>query len=71
MGHFGGYPQPYSDKAMDWLKTKILDRQIWCQVLRRDQYNRIVNPSPVTIPRFTNSFSAIDSESSDEKQNFW
>jgi endonuclease YncB( thermonuclease family) len=43
MGHFGGDAQAYSKEALDWLTAKILNQEVRCQVLRRDQYNRIVS----------------------------
>ncbi|KAJ6448882.1 nuclease [Mycena sanguinolenta] len=49
--HFGKPAQPYSEESLAWLRQKILGKTVYCQLLRRDQYARIV--SIVTLsPRF-------------------
>ncbi|KAJ7678561.1 hypothetical protein B0H17DRAFT_1078740 [Mycena rosella] len=49
--HFGRPSQPYSEESLAWLREKILGKTVYCQLLRRDQYSRIV--SNVTLaPRF-------------------
>ncbi|KAF9007016.1 hypothetical protein BDQ17DRAFT_1398541 [Cyathus striatus] len=40
--HFGREGQPYHKESLKWLRNKILGRVVYCQVLRRDQYSRIV-----------------------------
>jgi len=40
--HFGRPAQPYADDALAWLKNTIGGRRIKCQLLRRDQYQRVV-----------------------------
>ncbi|KII90188.1 hypothetical protein PLICRDRAFT_108674 [Plicaturopsis crispa FD-325 SS-3] len=46
--HFGRPAQPYAPEALAWLKAQIEGKTVWCQVLRRDQYHRIV--STVLLP---------------------
>ncbi|KAJ7086050.1 hypothetical protein B0H15DRAFT_845093 [Mycena belliarum] len=46
--HFGRPSQPYSEESLAWLKEEILGKTVYCQLLRRDQYSRIV--SIVTLP---------------------
>ncbi|KAJ6577334.1 hypothetical protein B0H19DRAFT_1119223 [Mycena capillaripes] len=46
--HFGRPSQPYSEEALAWLRQEILGKTVYCQLLRRDQYSRIV--SIVTLP---------------------
>ncbi|KAF8322755.1 uncharacterized protein EI90DRAFT_2473253 [Cantharellus anzutake] len=41
-GHFGRPPQPYASEAIAWLKSLIQGRRVHCQLVRRDQYGRIV-----------------------------
>ncbi|KAF8917898.1 hypothetical protein CPB85DRAFT_1214547 [Mucidula mucida] len=40
--HFGRPAQPYSEEALTWLRKKILGKTLYCQVIRRDQYSRVV-----------------------------
>jgi endonuclease YncB( thermonuclease family) len=42
LAHFGRPAQPYSAQALEWLKENVEGRYIKCQLLRRDQYQRIV-----------------------------
>ncbi|KAG2079665.1 SNase-domain-containing protein [Suillus discolor] len=46
--HFGRQAQPYAAEALTWLKDTIEGRIVYCQLVRRDQYSRIV--SVVTLP---------------------
>jgi endonuclease YncB( thermonuclease family) len=40
--HFGNPAQPHSQESLDWLRQTILGKSMRCQLLRKDQYNRIV-----------------------------
>lgn len=40
--HFGRPAQPYAPEALAWLKNAIEGKIIYCQLIRRDQYSRIV-----------------------------
>nr|GAT55274.1 predicted protein [Mycena chlorophos] len=40
--HFGKPSQPYSEEALAWLRGKVLGKTVFCQLIRRDQYGRIV-----------------------------
>lgn len=40
--HFGRQAQPYAAEALTWLKDTIEGRVVYCQLVRRDQYSRIV-----------------------------
>jgi endonuclease YncB( thermonuclease family) len=40
--HFGKEAQPGSELSLAWLKSQIEGRTLWCQLLRKDQYFRIV-----------------------------
>lgn len=42
LAHFGNPAQPHGQESLDWLKTTILGKRMRCQLLRKDQYNRIV-----------------------------
>lgn len=46
--HFGREAQPYAVESLAWLKGMIEGRIVYCQLVRRDQYSRIV--SVVTLP---------------------
>jgi endonuclease YncB( thermonuclease family) len=40
--HFGRPLQPYYNESLAWLKENIEGRRIKCELLRRDQYERVV-----------------------------
>jgi len=40
--HFGKPAQPYAAESLTWLREKILGKVVYCQLLRKDQYSRIV-----------------------------
>jgi endonuclease YncB( thermonuclease family) len=40
--HFGREAQEFSAEALQWLKDTVQGKQLWCQLLHRDQYGRIV-----------------------------
>ena len=40
--HFGRPAQPYAAEALAWLKENVQGRRIKCQLLRCDQYKRVV-----------------------------
>jgi hypothetical protein len=40
--HFGNPAQPHSQESLDWLRGTIMGKSMSCQLLRKDQYNRIV-----------------------------
>jgi endonuclease YncB( thermonuclease family) len=41
-GHFGRPMQPFYTESLAWLKENIEGRRIKCELLRRDQYERVV-----------------------------
>ncbi|WVR06312.1 hypothetical protein IAU60_003342 [Kwoniella sp. DSM 27419] len=40
--HFGQPAQPHAKESLDWLRATVLGRRMRCQLLAKDQYNRIV-----------------------------
>ncbi|WWC70799.1 uncharacterized protein I206_104751 [Kwoniella pini CBS 10737] len=40
--HFGQPAQPHAKESLDWLRTTIIGKKMKCQLLAKDQYNRIV-----------------------------
>ncbi|KIJ64278.1 hypothetical protein HYDPIDRAFT_181924 [Hydnomerulius pinastri MD-312] len=40
--HFGRPAQPYAEESLAWLKNRIQGRTIYCQLIRKDQYARVV-----------------------------
>ncbi|KAF8622606.1 hypothetical protein AX15_006864 [Amanita polypyramis BW_CC] len=40
--HFGRPAQPFAIESHTWLKKRILKKKVYCQLLHRDQYSRIV-----------------------------
>ena len=44
--HFGREAQEFSAEALQWLRGAVLGKQVWCQLLHRDQYGRIVRLFP-------------------------
>lgn len=41
--HFGKPEQPYAKESLAWLRQKILGKVVYCQLIRRDQYHRVVS----------------------------
>lgn len=48
--HFGRPAQPFAVESHNWLKNKISGKKVYCELLQRDQYSRIV--ANVAVPRF-------------------
>ena len=48
--HFGRPGQPYNAEALDWLKSQIDGKTVYCQLIRKDQYARIVALAYVPYP---------------------
>lgn len=40
--HFGKPAQPYAAESLAWLRETLLGKKVYCQLIRRDQYSRIV-----------------------------
>ncbi|KAH8093112.1 SNase-domain-containing protein [Cristinia sonorae] len=40
--HFGRPGQPHSAEALEWLKSQVENKFVYCQLVRKDQYGRIV-----------------------------
>ena len=40
--HFGRPAQPYSNEALEWLKSYVLDRRVRAYIYKKDQYDRVV-----------------------------
>ncbi|KAH7882694.1 SNase-domain-containing protein [Phlebopus sp. FC_14] len=40
--HFGRPAQPHAEESLAWLKSRIEGQIVYCQLIRRDQYNRVV-----------------------------
>ncbi|WVQ73158.1 hypothetical protein IAR50_002722 [Cryptococcus sp. DSM 104548] len=40
--HFGNPAQPHAKESLEWLRSTILGKRMRCQLLSKDQYNRIV-----------------------------
>lgn len=57
--HFGNPAQPYSAEALSWLTGYVLNKRIWCQMLHRDQYGRIVSPSFKTTYKSSNKLPQV------------
>ncbi|KDQ52342.1 hypothetical protein JAAARDRAFT_40235 [Jaapia argillacea MUCL 33604] len=53
--HFGRPAQPYSKESLAWLKSKIEGKTVYCQLIKRDQYGRII--ANVTLPHFLPTLS--------------
>lgn len=41
--HFGNPAQPHARESLEWLRATILGKRMRCQLLAKDQYNRIVS----------------------------
>ncbi|KAI0363942.1 SNase-domain-containing protein [Pilatotrama ljubarskyi] len=42
-GHFGRPPQPFAEESLAWLKSQVEGKFVYCQMVRRDQFGRIVS----------------------------
>jgi endonuclease YncB( thermonuclease family) len=42
--HFGNPSQPHAKESLEWLRRTLIGKKMSCQLLRKDQYNRIVGP---------------------------
>ncbi|KAI0632698.1 hypothetical protein C8Q77DRAFT_1059037 [Trametes polyzona] len=42
-GHFGRPSQPHSEDSLAWLKSQVEGKFVYCQLVRKDQYGRIVS----------------------------
>ncbi|GBE87005.1 Probable endonuclease [Sparassis crispa] len=54
-GHFGRPAQAYAQESLAWLKNQTEGKMVYCQLLRRDQYGRIVahpHLKPWLLPAF-------------------
>ncbi|KAF8637145.1 hypothetical protein AX17_003049 [Amanita inopinata Kibby_2008] len=49
--HFGRPAQPFASESLDWLRRRLLGKKVYCQLIHRDQYSRIVSNVHLT-PRF-------------------
>ncbi|TXT13805.1 hypothetical protein VHUM_01172 [Vanrija humicola] len=52
--HFGNPAQPYAKEALEWLTKTVLGKRMKCQLLRKDQYNRIVAVPYIARPILPN-----------------
>ncbi|KAI5983244.1 hypothetical protein EDC04DRAFT_2592021 [Pisolithus marmoratus] len=41
-GHFGRPAQPHAEESLSWLKNRLEGRLVYCQLVRKDQYGRVV-----------------------------
>lgn len=41
-GHFGRPSQPHAEESLFWLKNRLEGRLVYCQLIRKDQYGRVV-----------------------------
>ncbi|CAL1697475.1 unnamed protein product [Somion occarium] len=55
--HFGRPGQKYADESLAWLKSQVEGKTVYCQLVRKDQYSRIV-AVPHLKPRFLPSWMA-------------
>ncbi|KAG6331059.1 hypothetical protein ID866_8028 [Astraeus odoratus] len=49
--YFGRPGQPHAEESLSWLRKRVEGKVIWCQLVRKDQYGRIV-AVPVIPYRF-------------------
>ncbi|KAF8895191.1 hypothetical protein BD779DRAFT_1498029 [Infundibulicybe gibba] len=40
--HFGRPAQPHAPESLAWLRSRILGKRVKCQLIKRDQYSRVV-----------------------------
>ncbi|KAI0319416.1 hypothetical protein OF83DRAFT_1170246 [Amylostereum chailletii] len=57
MAHFGRPAQPYASTSLDWLKSRIEGKTVYCHLLAKDQYSRII-ATPHLHPRILPGFLA-------------
>lgn len=44
LAHFGNPAQPHAKESLQWLTSAVEGKRVKCQLLRKDQYGRIVRP---------------------------
>ncbi|KAI0776651.1 SNase-domain-containing protein [Trametes elegans] len=42
-GHFGRPSQPFAEESLAWLKSQVEGKFVYCQLIRKDQFGRIVS----------------------------
>ena len=52
MAHFGNPAQPFAKEALEYLKSRVLHRTVWCSVAHVDQYKRLVATPYVWDPPY-------------------
>ncbi|KAL4063066.1 hypothetical protein V8B97DRAFT_2026509 [Scleroderma yunnanense] len=53
--HFGKPAQPHAEESLLWLRKRIEGRTVYCQLVRKDQYGRII-AVPLVSRRFLPTF---------------
>jgi len=53
--HFGKPAQPFAEEALAWLKGRVEGKTVYCQLISRDQYSRVV-AVPMLPPRILPAF---------------
>ena len=46
--HYGRPRQPHAEESLAWLRKRIQGKTLYCQLLRKDQYGRVVSDSVAT-----------------------
>ncbi|KAI5124543.1 hypothetical protein M0805_003065 [Coniferiporia weirii] len=59
ISHFGNPGQEFGDEALAWTKQTLEGKFIYCQLLRRDQYRRIVAVPMLPWPLLPNFFTPL------------
>lgn len=44
--HFGKPAQPYASDSLTWMRDTVLGKRVYCQMIRKDQYSRVVSLQP-------------------------
>ncbi|KAF9560333.1 SNase-domain-containing protein [Agrocybe pediades] len=63
--HFGKQAQPYAAESLEWLRNKVLGQTVYCQLLRKDQYSRVVAQvqlPPRVLPGFLFNGTSLPAE---------
>lgn len=40
--HYGRPGQPHAEESLAWLRNRIHGKTVYCQLIRKDQYGRVV-----------------------------
>ncbi|KAI6104936.1 hypothetical protein EDD16DRAFT_1695864 [Pisolithus croceorrhizus] len=68
-GHFGRPSQPHAEESLLWLKNRLEGRLVYCQLIRKDQYGRVVRAE--YGPWGREAFLRIEAKARTTRRGMW